>query len=71
MDKELIWIACRHHMFEIMLLDIFKVVLITSSGPDIASFKRFQSRWMYIDKRKFEPADDNLFTGMPDELFRK
>jgi len=48
-DKELIWIACRHHKFEIMLSDIFIVALGTTSGPDIVLFKRFQSQRMYID----------------------
>ena len=58
-------------MFEIMLSAVFKVALGTNSRPDIALFKRFQSRWMYIDKHKFEPADDDLFTGMPDGLVQE
>ena len=38
-DKELIWIACGHHIFEIMLSDVFKVAVGTSSGPDIGFFQ--------------------------------
>jgi len=68
LDKELIWIACRHHMFKIMLSDVFKDTLGTTSGPHIALFKGLQSQWMYIDKDKFETANDDLFTGMPEGL---
>jgi len=43
-----------------MLSDVFKVALGTTSGPDIALFKRLQSQWMYIDKDKFETANEGL-----------
>ena len=39
-----------------------------SSGPAIAHFKRLQSQWRYINKNKFEPADEDLFICIPDGL---
>jgi len=49
-------------------VDSGTVALGTTSGPDIALFKRFQPQWIYIDKDKFETANDDLFTGMPEAL---
>jgi hypothetical protein len=36
MDKELVWIACLHHVFEVMLSNVFTVILGQTSGPEIA-----------------------------------
>ena len=42
LEIELVWIACRHHVCEVMLADVFSVTLGTTSGPEIGLFKRFQ-----------------------------
>ena len=36
LSTDLVWIACRHHVFEVMLADVFSVAFRTSSGPDVA-----------------------------------
>ena len=33
LDTDLVWIACRHHVFEVMLSDVFSVAFRTSSVP--------------------------------------
>ena len=68
LDIELVWIACRHHVLEVMLGDVFLTVMGATSGPDIGIFKRFQKSWPYIDKAAFQPAGDELFVDMPDGL---
>ena len=68
MDKELVWISCRHHVFEVMLSSVFSAALGTTSGPEIGLFKRFQKMWPNIDKTNFQSAGDDLFIGMPDGL---
>ena len=30
-------------------------------GPDVALFKRFQTRWPYIDQSTYETASDDMF----------
>ena len=68
LDRELVWIACRHHVLEVMLSDVFSAVMGASSGPDVGLFKRFRTNWPYIDKTIFHPADEELFVDMPDGL---
>jgi len=42
--RQLIWIACRHHVFVVMLSNVFAVTLRPTSGPEIGLFKRFQKK---------------------------
>jgi len=44
-NRNLLWMACRHHMFEVLLSDAFGVCLGPSTGPDILLFKRFKDKW--------------------------
>ena len=66
LKRELIWIACRHHVFEVMLFNVFSATVAPTSGPDI--FKRFQKKWPIINKSSFEVAADDVFAGMPNGL---
>ena len=43
-NRNLLWMACRHHMFEVLLSDAFGVCLGLSKGPDILLFKRFKDK---------------------------
>jgi len=61
LGTDLVWIACRHHVFEVMLSDVFSVAFRTSSGLDDALFKRFQKQWPFINRKVFTPASDDLF----------
>lgn len=54
--RELLHLACRHHIMELVLSAAFKTVFGTSSGPDVLLFKRFRDQWDKIDKENFQPA---------------
>lgn len=41
LDKDLLFLACRHLVHEIILADVFKHAVGASSGPEIGLFKRF------------------------------
>lgn len=43
--RNLLWMACRHHMFEVLLSDAFGVCFGPSTGPEILIFKRFRVSW--------------------------
>lgn len=43
--RSLLWMACRHHMFEVLLSDAFGVCFGPSTGPEILFFKRFKDKW--------------------------
>lgn len=54
LGRELLWLACRHHIMEIMLSAVFTHCIgDISAGPGILLFKRFQKAWPNIVKTKF------------------
>jgi hypothetical protein len=56
----LLSLACRHHIFELVIGAVFKECMGSSQAPQVLMFKRFQSRWQAIDQT-------NYATGMDDE----
>lgn len=45
LEKDLLWLACRHHIFEII--------------PEIALFKRFKNNWANINKNDFKDVSSD------------
>lgn len=49
LDRHVLFLACRHHVYEIVLQGVFsEIQLSPSQGPDIALFKRFKNTWKNI-----------------------
>ncbi|KAK0046045.1 hypothetical protein Bpfe_024506 [Biomphalaria pfeifferi] len=48
LGRNLLWVACRHHMFEVLLADVFTACLGPSTGPEIAIFKLLRDNWSKI-----------------------
>ncbi|CAH0547065.1 unnamed protein product [Brassicogethes aeneus] len=44
--KDLLYFACRHHIFELVLEACFSMCIPPSSGPNIQLFQRFQKNWV-------------------------
>jgi hypothetical protein len=59
LGKRLLHLACRHHIFEVILGDVFNSLAGPSTGPDILLFKRFQTAWPTMDS-------DNIANGLSD-----
>lgn len=54
LGRDILYLACRHHVFEIILQSVFVGSKFSpSSGPDIPLFKRFKNHWATIDTSKF------------------
>lgn len=53
MDEQMLWLACRYHIMEIMLEAIVHVIGC-SSGSDILLFKIFKNAWNTIQQGDFE-----------------
>jgi hypothetical protein len=54
LNRDIIYFGCRHHIFEIVLADIFRKCEISPlTGPDIPLFKRFKAKWYTINFNKF------------------
>lgn len=62
--RPLLALACRHHIFEIILGAVFSIKLGPTTGPAYTIFSRFQKEWKQIDKQKFQP-------GISNELVKK
>ena len=56
--KDLLWLACRHHVFELVCGDVFEKFSGPTSGPNVALFRRFQEFWPQIDQDDFKPCTD-------------
>lgn len=57
LQKDLLYMACRHHIMELIIGAAFeKTVGTSSTGPDILLFKRFREQWQFIDPDSFKPA---------------
>jgi len=49
LGKELLYFACRHHVMELVVGAVFQACMGSTSGPEVPLFKRFQTRWEFID----------------------
>ncbi|KAK2716028.1 hypothetical protein QYM36_010560, partial [Artemia franciscana] len=61
LGKELLSLACRHHIMELVIGAAFRVCMGSTSSPKVPLFKRFQDYWRFIDTDKYETgiaADD-------------
>lgn len=54
LNRDILFFACRHHVFEIILQAVFSYVKVTvMNGPDIPLFKRFKIFWKNVDTTHF------------------
>jgi len=54
LGRDLLWLACRHHVLEVMLAKVFSLCFGPSSGPDIPLFKRFKPTWNAIVRDNYQ-----------------
>jgi len=54
LGRNLIKLACRHHIFEIVVGKVFDNLMGPSNGPYIALFKKFSNFWPNIIQDAFE-----------------
>lgn len=63
LKRSLLYLPCRHHIFEIILKEVFsKLLKSIMSGPDVPIFKRFKDVWSSLNKDNFKPCitDKNI-----------
>ena len=59
-DKRLLFLACRHHVLEVVASAVFDH-FFSSTGPNIALFARFKEYWNNLNLENFAPLK------MPDQ----
>lgn len=52
-NRDLLYLPCRHHIFELVLRSCFDSLMDATSGPDMVLFKRFRETWTKIDKNVY------------------
>ena len=57
MGRELLCLACHHHVMELILSKVFTVCCGPSSAPGIPIFKRFQDVWAGIVHNNYHSLD--------------
>ena len=58
--RPLLYLACRHHIYELTLKAVYEKSIGLTSGPDILLFKRFQGKWPELNHDNYKPGTDDL-----------
>lgn len=63
LERKLIQLPCRHHMYEIVLKSVFEVKYSATSAPEVPIFNRFAAVWDNLDHELYK-------CGLDDEIVR-
>jgi hypothetical protein len=69
LEKDLLYFACRHHVFELILEAVFMTSLTPSPSPDILIFKCFKTKWHAINYLEYRTALSDAVTALAMENF--
>ena len=56
LQHKLLYLACRHHVLEIIIGAAFEKAIGRSSGPDVLLFNRFKEQWSFMDQGQLKPG---------------
>ncbi|KAG0722687.1 hypothetical protein GWK47_005869 [Chionoecetes opilio] len=71
LGRDLLHLACRHHMLEILLGTVFSALIPeTSQSPDIAAFVRFREFWPYVEQDQYRTANEKLKEDWVDDILK-
>lgn len=60
LHKDLLWMPCRHHIFEIVLGAIFTLKISVSTGPENSEFKKFQKDWPLLKENDYKSGVSDI-----------
>lgn len=63
LDKKLLHLACRHHIFELVLRNVVECVWPVTKSPNVAIFERFRNKWHTMDKNMFVTGLEDKFVN--------
>lgn len=63
LGKDLLYLPCRHHIFELILQAAFEEKMPASTRPKVALFQNFRKAWDSLDKSNIKPFEQkgNIF----------
>ncbi|KAE8741508.1 hypothetical protein FOCC_FOCC012969, partial [Frankliniella occidentalis] len=60
LGKTLIYLACRHHMLEVIPKNTYEKTVECSTSPDIGTLcKEFRKQWEHINQHNYKPATED------------
>ena len=66
LDRRLLWLACRHHVGEVILTHVWDALNVeTSKSPDVSVFKRFKDNFSNLS---YNDTDNLNWTDCPPTL---
>jgi len=69
LDHPLLWTACRHHVHEVILSQVFKSLFGKSSSPQITIFEDLKKKWLHLDfAADMSHISNSAFEMDPEEL---
>lgn len=60
LKRNILYLPCRHHIFELILRCVFEKKMPGTTGPNVPLFKKFREAWERIDKMTYK-------SGLEDE----
>jgi len=64
LERDILYLPCRHHIYEIILKTAFDSTMGQSSGPNVQIFNKFQESWSKLNKEEFT-------SGVTDEYVKE
>lgn len=61
LERNLIYLACRHHVLELIIGAVFVMLFGETTGPFTEMFEHFKRDWSHIDKTSFKVTFENPF----------
>ena len=66
--KDLLQLACRHHMLEIVLAAVFNLKIPNCSGPNVPIFIKFPKEWPQIKDSAYENGLEILKPSLKEQI---
>ena len=70
LKRDILLLACRHHILELVLRSSFESLIPGTNGPNVPIFVRFRNEWPNIDKTTYESGllDPVINEALKDEI---
>lgn len=59
LERDILFLPCRHHIFELILRAAFECQIPSTTGPNVPLFKKFRDDWKKIEQKNFQSGIDD------------
>lgn len=63
LERDLLYFACRHHIYELILKAVFDCKMPVTSGPNVKMFDRFTKEWNSIKIHSVKPGIEDKYVA--------